>query len=86
MEVPVFIRLMQPIMQFVGNLGYVGVAILRGLLATAEPSGLVKVVVNIQYVRNFTQPIQQIAQETCCSRWLQPPSAYLNFWTKRKKN
>ncbi len=61
MEVPVFIRLMQPIMQFVGNLGYVGVAILRGLLATAEPSGLVKVVVNIQYVRNFTQPIQQIA-------------------------
>lgn len=54
--------LMQPIMQFVGNLGYVGVAISGGLLAIRGTIGVGEIQAFIQYVRNFTQPIQQIAQ------------------------
>lgn len=54
--------LMQPIMQFVGNLGYVGVAISGGLLAISGTIGVGEIQAFIQYVRNFTQPIQQIAQ------------------------
>ena len=54
--------LMQPIMQFVGNLGYVGVAIAGGLLAIRGTIGVGEIQAFIQYVRNFTQPIQQIAQ------------------------
>ena len=54
--------LMQPIMQFVGNLGYVGVAISGGLLAIRGIIGVGEIQAFIQYVRNFTQPIQQIAQ------------------------
>lgn len=54
--------LMQPIMQFVGNLGYVGVAISGGLLAIHGTIGVGEIQAFIQYVRNFTQPIQQIAQ------------------------
>ena len=54
--------LMQPIMQFVGNLGYVGLAISGGLLAIRGTIGVGEIQAFIQYVRNFTQPIQQIAQ------------------------
>ena len=54
--------LMRPIMQFVGNLGYVGVAISGGLLAIRGTIGVGEIQAFIQYVRNFTQPIQQIAQ------------------------
>lgn len=54
--------LMQPIMQFVGNLGYAGVAISGGLLAIRGTIGVGEIQAFIQYVRNFTQPIQQIAQ------------------------
>ena len=57
-----FSGLMQPIMQFVGNLGYVGVAISGGLLAIRGTIGVGEIQAFIQYVRNFTQPIQQIAQ------------------------
>ena len=54
--------MMMPIMQFVGNLGYVGVAISGGLLAIRGTIGVGEIQAFIQYVRNFTQPIQQIAQ------------------------
>ena len=54
--------LMQPIMQFIGNLGYVGVAISGGLLAIRGTIGVGEIQAFIQYVKNFTQPIQQIAQ------------------------
>lgn len=64
--------LMQPIMQFVGNLGYVGVAISGGLLAIRGTIGVGEIQAFIQYVRNFTQPIQQIAQ---VANMLQPMSA-----------
>ncbi len=54
--------MMMPIMQFVGNLGYVGVAILGGYLAIKGSIEVGDIQSFIQYVRSFTQPIQQIAQ------------------------
>lgn len=54
--------MMQPIMNFVGNLGYVGVAILGGFLAIKGTIEVGDIVSFIQYVKNFTQPITQIAQ------------------------
>lgn len=54
--------LMQPIMFFVGNLGYVGVAISGGFLAIKGAIGIGDIQAFIQYVKNFTQPLQQIAQ------------------------
>ncbi len=55
---------MQPIMQFVGNLGYVGVAISGSLLAVRGRITVGSIQAFIQYVRNFTHPIIQIAQVT----------------------
>lgn len=54
--------MMQPIMMFVGNLGYAGVAISGGILAIKGTIGIGDIQAFIQYVKNFTQPIQQIAQ------------------------
>ena len=54
--------LMQPIMMFVGNMGYAGVAISGGILAIRGTIGIGDIQAFIQYVKNFTQPIQQIAQ------------------------
>ncbi len=54
--------MMMPIMQFVGNLGYVAVVILGGWLAIKEVIEVGDIQSFIQYVRNFTQPIQQVAQ------------------------
>ena len=54
--------LMQPIMTFVGNLGYVAVAVLGSVLAVNGTIEVGDIQAFIQYVKNFTQPIQQIAQ------------------------
>ncbi|MCB7305285.1 ABC transporter ATP-binding protein/permease [Bariatricus massiliensis] len=54
--------MMMPIMQFVGNLGYVGVSILGGYLAIKNVIEVGDIQSFIQYVRSFTQPIQQVAQ------------------------
>lgn len=54
--------LMQPIMVFVGNMGYAGVAISGGILAIRGTIGIGDIQAFIQYVKNFTQPIQQMAQ------------------------
>lgn len=54
--------MMHPIMIFVGNLGYAGVAISGGMLAIHGAIGIGDIQAFIQYVRSFTQPIQQIAQ------------------------
>jgi ATP-binding cassette subfamily B protein len=53
--------LMFPIMNFVGNLGYVAIAIMGGYLATQGRITVGNIQAFIQYVRNFTQPITQIA-------------------------
>ncbi len=54
--------MMMPIMQFVGNLGYVAVVILGGYLAVKQTIEVGDIQSFIQYVRNFTQPIMQVAQ------------------------
>jgi len=54
--------LMQPIMNFVGNLGYVGVAIAGGVMAYNGSITVGDIQAFIQYVRNLTQPIAQLAQ------------------------
>lgn len=59
-----FSGMMMPIMQFVGNLGYVMVALLGGFLVIKEKVMVGDIQAFFQYIRNFTQPIQQIAQVT----------------------
>jgi len=53
--------LLFPIMNFVGNLGYVGICILGGSLVIKGTISLGDVQAFIQYVRSFTQPIGQLA-------------------------
>ncbi len=53
--------LIMPVMSFVGNLGYVGVAVLGGWLAIRNAITVGDIQAFIQYVRSFTQPISQLA-------------------------
>lgn len=53
--------IMMPLMNFVGNLGYVGVCILGGYLAAKGSISVGDIQAFIQYVRQFTQPISQVA-------------------------
>lgn len=57
-----FSGLMQPIMAFVGNLGYVAVAIAGSFLAVQGIITVGDIQAFIQYVKNFTQPITQLTQ------------------------
>lgn len=54
--------MMMPIMNFVGNLGYAAVALSGGLLAIQGVITIGDIQAFIQYVKNFTQPMAQIAQ------------------------
>ncbi len=56
--------IMMPIMSFVGNLGYVAVVIFGGYLTIKGSIEVGDIQSFIQYVRQFTQPIQQVAQVT----------------------
>ena len=80
--------LMQPIMTFVGNLGYVAVAVSGSIFAARGIITIGDIQAFIQYVRNFTQPIQQLAQ---VSNMLQSMAAaservFEFFGVSRKKN
>lgn len=57
-----FSGMMMPIMGFVGNVGYVMVALLGGFLVIKNSIEVGDIQSFFQYIRNFTQPIQQIAQ------------------------
>lgn len=59
-----FSGMMMPVMQFVGNLGYVMVAFLGGVFTIKGSIEVGDIQSFFQYIRNFTQPIQQIAQVT----------------------
>ena len=59
-----FSGIMMPVMQFIGNLGYVVVAILGGFLVIKNAIEVGDIQSFFQFIRNFTQPIQQIAQVT----------------------
>ena len=54
--------LMMPIMQFIGNIGYAAIAVLGGFLAINGTITVGNIQSFVQYVRQFTQPIQQLAQ------------------------
>lgn len=54
--------IMMPLMSFIGNLGYVGVALSGGFLAIKGLIGIGDIQAFIQYVRNLTEPMQQVAQ------------------------
>ena len=54
--------MMQPIMVFVGNLGYVAVAVSGSILAIRGVIDVGEIQAFIQYVKSFTQPITQLAQ------------------------
>ncbi|MBQ7993603.1 MAG: ABC transporter ATP-binding protein [Solobacterium sp.] len=54
--------LMQPITNFIGNVGYVGCCVLGGYLAVHKGLAIGDIQAFIQYVRNFNQPITQTAQ------------------------
>ena len=57
-----FSGLMQPITNFVGNVGYVAVCLLGGVLAGGGNISIGDIQAFIQYVRQFNQPISQLAQ------------------------
>lgn len=57
-----FAGMMMPIMSFIGNLGFVLVTILGGWLAIKRAIEVGDILAFIQYVRQFTQPIAQVAQ------------------------
>lgn len=57
-----FSGLLQPLTTFVGNIGYVGVCLLGGILASAKTITIGDIQAFIQYVRQFNQPIAQLAQ------------------------
>lgn len=57
-----FSGMMMPLMQFIGNLGYVMVALLGGYLTILGKIQVGQIQSFFQYIRNFTQPMQQIAQ------------------------
>lgn len=59
-----FSGMMMPIMQFVGNVGYVMVALLGGFLTIKGAIEVGDIQSFFQYIKNFTQPVQQIAQVT----------------------
>ena len=59
-----FSGMMMPVMQFVGNIGYVMVALLGGWFTIKGAIEVGDIQSFFQYIRNFTQPIQQIAQVT----------------------
>ena len=57
-----FSSIMMPLMNFVGNLGYVAVSIQGGILAINGTISVGDIQAFLQYVRSFTQPISQTAQ------------------------
>lgn len=57
-----FSGMMMPIMMFIGNLGYVMVALLGGYLTIKGSIQVGQIQSFFQYIKSFTQPIQQIAQ------------------------
>lgn len=53
--------LMMPIMQFISNMGYVGVAVVGGILAINGKINIGDIQAFIQYMNQFTQPLSQVA-------------------------
>lgn len=56
--------LMQPLMAFIGNFGYVAVCVMGAVLTMKGYIGFEIIVAFMMYIRLFTQPLAQIAQAT----------------------
>lgn len=54
--------LMMPLMGFIGNLSYIAVSVIGGILAASRTLGIGDIIAMIQYNKRFTQPMNQIAQ------------------------
>lgn len=79
--------LMQPIMTFVGNLGYVAVAVSGSIFARAASSPLVTSRRSSSMCATSPSPSSSWPRSaTCCKVWRRLRSACLNFWVNRKKN
>lgn len=79
--------LMQPIMTFVGNLGYVAVAVSGSIFARAASSPLVTSRRSSSMCATSPSPSSSWPRSaTCCKVWRRLRSACLNFWVSRKKN
>ena len=59
-----FSGMMQPLMSFIGNIGYVAIAIMGGYFAAQGSLSIGAIQSFIQYMRSFTQPIAQIASQS----------------------
>jgi ATP-binding cassette, subfamily B, multidrug efflux pump len=59
-----FSGMMQPLMSFIGNIGYVAIAIMGGYFAAQGSLSIGSIQSFIQYMRSFTQPIAQIASQS----------------------
>ena len=77
--------LMMPLMSLVGNMGYVGVVVVGAQLALTGNATPGDIQSFIQYVRNFTQPVQQLGN---VSNTMQspPPSASLSSWPRPRRS
>ncbi len=80
--------MMHPVMMFVGNLGYASVALAGGFMAINGTITIGDIQAFIQYVKNFTQPITQIAQVISQVQSMAAASerVFLNFFQRRKKS
>ncbi|MEE8703902.1 MAG: ABC transporter ATP-binding protein [Olsenella sp.] len=78
--------LMQPLMNLVGNMGYVGVVVVGAGLAVTGAIQPGDIQSFIQYVKNFTQPSRSWRPcPTCCSRWPPAPSASSSSWRRPRR-
>ena len=78
--------IMMPIMQFIGNLGYAAVALSGGMLAIRGIITIGDIQAFIQYVKSFTQPIQQIAQVTNQVQSMAKACEAPNVWKRIGEN
>ena len=78
--------LMMPVMNFVGNLGYVAVAVVGSIFAAQGIITIGEIQAFIQYVKTSPSPSSSWRRcPTCCRAWRPPPSACLSFWPSRRR-
>ncbi len=78
--------LMQPIMNFVGNLGYVAVAVAGSIFAAAGAITIGDIQAFIQYVKTSPSPSSSWRRyPTCCKAWPPRRNVCLNFWARKRR-